>query len=61
MQGLHFMDFEKPTYHAKYAECSGWRRGNPDYTIKLDLNEKTYITNENDAIANGKYPDSGIV
>ena len=56
-----FKDFNRhPTYHTEYAECSKWTKGHPEYTIKLDLNEKTYITNENDAIANGKYPGSSI-
>ena len=49
-----------PSYFNGYAECSSWTKGNPDYNIRLTLNGKPYYTNENDAIENGRHPNSGI-
>ena len=43
------------TYHGGYAECSGWTKGNPDYNIKLKLNGKEYVTDEQTAISIGPY------
>ena len=49
------------TYYSRYAECSPWTKGNPDYTIRLTLDNKTYFTDENAAIAKGKHQSSGIM
>ena len=49
-------EFDEPsTYHGGYAECSGWTKGNPDYNIKLKLNGKEYVTDEQTAISIGPY------
>ena len=46
-------------YHIGYAECAGWAKGNPEYDIKLELNGKEYLTDEETAVAKGPYLVSG--
>lgn len=42
------------TYHGTFAQCDRWTKGNPSYSISLTLNGKTFTTDENTAISNGK-------
>ena len=46
------------TYYDGYAECPEWDKGHPEYTIKINLNEKQYFTDENTAIDHGPHPSS---
>ena len=48
------------TYNSRYAECSGWSKGNPDYDIKLELNGKEFLTDEETAISKGPYPRGNV-
>ena len=55
-------DFEhQPTYHKEkeYAECSAWLMGALNFDIKLELNGKSYLTDEETAISRGIYPTKG--
>ena len=54
--------FSQPNnYHSDYAEYTGWPKGNPNYDIKVWVNGKEYVTDEETALSNGPYPTAGNV
>ena len=52
-----FSEFGSAASHFEgYAECGPWSKGNEKHKIKLHLNGKHYMTDENKALARGRHP-----
>ena len=62
---LNGTDFERysgrsSTYYNGYAQCSPIPLGYHDVNITLNLDGKTYLTNEKTSLSNGRFPTSTL-